>query len=82
MYALISEQIFVIENLRQSSAFSLLFLKQKLAFRQLFLSKERYNVSKRILRFTFADYERQTLYDLYAISAFNISDINTIKVCF
>ena len=60
----VCEQIFVIENLRQSSAFFAVILVAKLAFRQLFLSKERYNVNKRMLRSSFADYERQPLYDL------------------
>ena len=53
-----------------------------MAFRQLFLSKERYNLSKRILRSSFAGYERQTLYDLCAISALKISSYSWYKSLF
>ena len=62
--------VFFIEHLRQSSAFFSVILAAN------FLSKKRYNVNKRTLRFIFANYlssyhSSQTLH-LYAISAFKI----------
>ena len=64
---LISKQIFVIE---------IKFATKLCVFAVILVSKERYNVNKRITRFRFADYLfsydlSQTLH-LYAISAFKI----------
>ena len=79
-----SEQVFIIENSRQSSAFFRCYSRSKqLAFCN-FLSKERNNTKRRILRFIFANdlssyHLSQTLH-LCAISAFKISSYYCIKV--